>query len=197
MNATDFSPLSSPTVLNVPPGPSSETPSGAARVREVGHTIARPPRGFHGPGAMFRNVRFGGTIPAVSARARGAKGLGLAYELRVHDVMRAIYGHSYRAHPAMLYEDTTGLRRAIPDGLLQTNDGHILIEVKYTHCELAWWQLNKLYLPLLRCILRGPIVCVEICRSYDPSVLFPSVHRVVESLHRVTSNETGVLVWRI
>lgn len=197
MSATDFSPLSSATVLSSPGQLSPERPSGAARELGLGHQSARPPRGFSPPGPGFHNVRFGGTIPSTSARKRGAKGLGLAYELRVHDVMRAIYGHSYRAHPTMLYEDMSGLRRAIPDGLLQTSEGHILIEVKYTHCELAWWQLHKLYLPLLTSILRGPIVCVEICRSYDPSVGFPLPHRVIESLHKAPRGETGVLVWRI
>jgi hypothetical protein len=141
------------------------------------------------------NIRFGGTVP-VSRGGTAAQRAGRAYEQRVHDVLGAIYGEHYRSHPAMLYEDANGLRRAIPDGLLRTEGGHILVEVKYSHCELAWWQLNKLYAPLLGRILRGPIVCVEICRSYDPGVAFPA-HALVDSLHRVPRGVTGVVQWKI
>lgn len=129
--------------------------------------------------------------------ARGAKGLGLAYEQRVHDVLGAIYNEAYWPHPAMLYQDGSGLRRAIPDGVLKSGKGVILIEVKYTHCELAWWQLNKLYLPLLTHVYKVPITCVEICHSYDPEVEFPVAHALVESLHKVPLGITGVMQWKL
>lgn len=191
---TDISPLSSST-LRSPPLSTERSPS-AEHGQSVGLLTGRAPRGFRPPGRNFSNVRFGGTVPYHGPK-RGAKGLGLAYEQKVHDVLLAIYGASYKPHPAMLYDDRTGLRRAIPDGLLQTATGHVLVEVKYTHCELAWWQLNRLYLPLLSHVLRGPIVAVEICRSYDPEISFPHAHELVTSLHKVPVGVTGILVWKL
>lgn len=186
MSATDFSPLSS-QARNLGRIPED-------RQAMVG-LLPNRPRGFHGIRGTPSLVRFGGTVPRPGGGS-AAKRMGLAYEQRIHDVLSAIYGRDYRPHPSMLYEDRGGLRRAIPDGLLWIAPRFVLVEIKYSHCELAWWQLNRLYLPLLTKILHAPVECVEVCRLYDPSVTFPP-HAVIESLHRVPRGVTGVLQWRI
>ena len=186
---TDFSPLSSrmETALS----------SRGVGVPEVRRSRARLPRGFRPIVGVPSNVRFGGTVPRNLGRTAAQK-LGLAYEQRIHDVLSAIYGDHFVPHPAILYNDRRGLRRAIPDGTLRLGDILLIVEIKLSHTERAWWQLTRLYAPLLRELfptltIRG----VEICRSYDPNVVFPEPQHFIQSLHALPPRGVGVLQWKI
>lgn len=187
MSATELSPLSSGV-------------SGSAR-GSVGHEVrrvrARPPRGFRPFYGVPSNVRFGGTVPENVGRTR-AQRAGLAFEQKVHDVLSAIYGEHYRPHPAVLYHDRRGLRRAIPDGLLSLPGTTVVIEVKLTHTDRAWWQLARLYIPLLRHLAGRDVrlVGAEICFNFDPDTKWPEPFQVISSLHSLTSG-LGVLQWRL
>ena len=156
------------------------------------------PRSFKGIKGTPSNVRFGGT-PRATRGHTAAQRLGLAYEQRVVDVLSAIYGDNFRSAPSILYEDRTGTRMAIPDGILRIGATLVVIEVKLTHCEKAWWQLNSLYVPLLsRLTIPGtPIVAVEVCRSYDPQITFPAPSAVISSLHKIPPAVTGILPWKL
>ncbi len=175
------------------------TPPGGTPLPEAGRgsRALRPPRGFHPPSGGFRDVRLAGHSPVGRGRTVAQK-MGLRYEQRVHDVLSAIYDERYRQSPSILFHDLYGHRRAIPDGLLAIDDHLVIVEVKYTHCELAWWQLKRLYSPLLVTLYPGRrIRHVEICRSYDPSVVFPGDHRLVTSLHSLPETEVGVIQWKL
>lgn len=158
----------------------------------------RPPRGFKGPLGVPTNVRFGGT-PRYPRGNTASQKAGLAYEQKVVDVLSAIYGDQFCRAPSILYDDRTGCRMAIPDGVLRVRSELVIIEVKLSHCEKAWWQLNRLYLPLLSAlVLPGTrISTVEICRHYDPEVRFPVPGELVTSLHKLPSHGTGILQWRL
>lgn len=158
---------------------------------------ARPPRGFRPLSGEPTNVRFGGTVPEKVGRTRAAR-MGLAYERRVHDVLSSIYGESYRHDTPILYSDRRGARRAIPDGILSLGRTTVVIEVKLSHTERAWWQLRRLYLPLLRCLLPATqrVVGVELCCNFDPELRWPEAFTILKSLH-TTPSELGVLQWRI
>lgn len=187
--ATNLSPLSSRL---------ERTASNTFRsTPEVDRRRARPPRGFKLLRGAVTDVQFAGVTP-VNRGHTAAQRMGLAYEQKVHDVLRSIYSIDYRANPSILFRDSTGARRAIPDGLLKVGSNLVLIEIKLSHTEKAWWQLRHLYLPLLqKLVVPGTrIYCVELCRTYDPSVEFPEPHRVIKSLHDV-SDTVGVLQWRI
>jgi hypothetical protein len=181
---TDLSPLSSATSLARAPAPS------------VGVSRAAPPRGFKFIRGQPSAVRFGGSVPHNKGRTYAQK-LGLRYEQKVHDVLSAIYGDHFRASPSILYEDRTGLRRAIPDGLLDFQDRVVIVEVKYSHCELAWWQLNKLYGELLLHLTTKSIQVCEIVHTFDPDVKWPTRPTLVTSLHKIPRYSTGVLQWKI
>ncbi len=189
MNYTSLSPLSSP----------SNTPE-TVRLPSAGYgsRAPRPPRGFSLIKGTPSNVRFGGEAPHNKGRTF-AQREGLRYEQRVHDVLSAIYGINYDAARSILYEDRTGLRRAIPDGLLRIGSDLVIVEIKLSHTEKAWWQLYKLYGPLCSALaVPGTrIRYVEICRSYDPAVQFPRPHVLVNSLHKLPDDRVGVLQWKI
>lgn len=194
MNFTDLSPLSSaaPGLVN----PSALRPADGL-VRSVGPPN-RPPRGIYIPRGPISNVRFGGHVPTSKGRT-GAQKAGLAFESKVHDVLEAIYEVDYRRSPSVLFEDRSGLHRAIPDGILKVGADLVIVEIKLRHTSRAWWQLKRLYEPLLRTmVVRGTqVFCVEIVRSYDPDEPFPGPHSLVDSLHRLPISSTGVLIWKI
>lgn len=181
---TDISPLSSTSLPSATLSPSERV------------SRATPPRGFKFIRGTPSSVRFGGEVPHNRGRTYAQK-LGLRYEQKVHDVLSAIYGSSFRPAPSILFEDRTGLRRAIPDGILDLDTRVVIVEVKYSHCELAWWQLKKLYLPLVLRLVSKPIHLCEIVHSYDPDVVWPEPHRVTSSLHRLPVGEVGVVQWKL
>jgi hypothetical protein len=195
---TDFSPLSwegSP-----PPSPdrSARAQPGAASPSEYGVSRASPspPRGFKLIRGTPSCVRFAGEVPHNRGRTFAQKA-GLRYEQKVHDILSAIYGPAYRPAPSILYEDRSGLRRAIPDGLLDLGDRVVVVEVKLTHCEKAWWQLNRLYVPLLRQLTSKPLWGCEVVRTYDPDVIWPGPHVITKSLHKWDTGNTGVIEWKL
>lgn len=183
VSSTDLSPLS--WEAHAPDSSPSERRSRAV-----------PPRGFKFIRGTPSNVRFGGEVPHNRGRTYAQK-LGLRYEQKVHDVLSAIYESAFRPSASILYEDRTGLRRAIPDGILEFPHCVVVVEIKYSHCELAWWQLNKLYLPLVLRLISKPIFVCEIVRSFDPDVVWPGPHALVPSLHKLPMSGTGVLTWQL
>lgn len=190
MTLTDLSPLSSGS--NLPPAQS--TPSERA-------SRAAPPRGFRFIRGQPSAVRFGGSVPHNRGRTYAQK-LGLRYEQKVHDVLSAIYGARYQPAKSILFEDRSGLRRAIPDGLLLLDTGKgstkiVIVEIKYSHCEMAWWQLNRLYLPLLQQLTHTQIHLCEIVHTFDPDIAWPGPSMVTDSLHKLNCFNTGILHWKL
>lgn len=189
MQTTDLSPLSAPGVV-----------TREALRPEVGQGIRapRPPRGIYLPHGPVSNTRFGTLLPPTGGRTV-AQRLGLAYELKVQDVLREIYADKFFCSVPFLFEDRKGLHRCIPDGVLRINDvSVVIIEIKLRHSERAWWQLERLYTPVLRSML-GPharIFRAEICRSYDPDERF-GLHSHSTSLHKLPSDQVGVLQWKL
>lgn len=188
-NLTDFSPLSSGGF-----GPAGGRSLSGGRLR----TTSRPPRGFHPIYGEPSNVRFDDRPLPPSGHYTRAQRLGLAYEERVHDILSSIYDVDYRAHPALVFEDRRGYRRAIPDGILKLGRTLVVVEIKLTHCERAWWQLRRLYIPLLSRLTHEDVIVrgVEICMNFDPDLRWPDKFDVLKSLHNTTNN-LGVLQWRV
>jgi len=61
----------------------------------------------------------------------------------------------------------------VPDGIVVYDDRILVFEIKFQHMPEAWWQLVKLYRPVLEAYKPVPVVTVEVCRSYDPAQPFP------------------------
>jgi hypothetical protein len=79
------------------------------------------------------------------------------------------------------------LRQCQPDGLIIDARAGIvyLIEVKLKHCPEAYWQMRRLYLPLLRYLFPPSlweIRCCEVVRWYDCDVRWPEPHVLREKI---------------
>jgi hypothetical protein len=78
----------------------------------------------------------------------------------------------------------------------------VIFEIKIAHMPEAWWQLKRLYEPVLRAWPRVtgiPIRCCEVVQAYDPHVPFPCEYDLVEDvLEWVIGQRSpmGVYKWR-
>ena len=114
------------------------------------------------------------------SRSTPAKSSGLRYQRKVEKWLKSHYGeHSLFIGQWLEYRDASGRRYAQPDAWVIGRTKVALFEIKVGHSELAWWQLKKLYLPLLAQLYELPVVPVEIVKSYDPLAFFPGPHSVV------------------
>lgn len=136
-------------------------------------------------------------------RGRGRRAEGIRYERRVQKYLCDLYGDCYLPGPWLSFYDVGDQRICQPDGILfdLKNGRIILIEIKLRHCEEAYWQLHKLYLPLLRQMFPyslWDICCLEIVRWYDPAIVWPVKTLLRENILDTPSsitNKIGVHIY--
>lgn len=144
----------------------------------------RKPKGFRaaeGVSAAMFTDRAPSFIRPVNLK--GKYKAGVDYEAAVHDYFRNRYGEeNYKANPWIMFKERRGQRWCQPDALLLDHVSHriIIIECKLKHTGRSWWQLHKLYLPVVQFLFPGwEYACVEVCKHFDPSTPYPSaVHRI-------------------
>lgn len=126
---------------------------------------------------------------------------GKAYEARVG---KLLFGGSWPGSilrsPWFAYTDASpGVQFCQPDFILDKGRGAeaIVVEVKLRWHPDAWWQLERLYLPVLRHGLPGrELHSLCICGSYDPAVAAPGPVVVVRNLSEANPTQFSVLVIR-
>ena len=91
------------------------------------------------------------------------------------------YGSSAHVGEWICYEDASGRRWCQPDAWVVGASKVAVFEVKLRHAELAWFQLVKLYAPLLHQLYEMPVVPIEVVHSYDPHEWFAGEAGVVFS----------------
>lgn len=73
-----------------------------------------------------------------------------------------------------------------------------ILEIKYSHTATAWWQLFRLYLPVLERLFDGygyEFRCLEVCKWFDPAVKCPQRPRLCEDITTVKPGEFAVHIW--
>lgn len=132
----------------------------------------------------------------------GARRQGVLYERKVQEHLSELYGDDYMPGPWFKFYAAGSLEARLcqPDGLIiQPQKGRItLVEIKYQHTPLAWWQLKKLYHPVLRKICPETLWKVDFCeivKFYDPLISFPEP--VVLACHvLMPSDKFKVHIWQ-
>lgn len=133
-----------------------------------------------------RDVKRAKLIPAAPAfvreytRKRGRRWHGIKYQREVDAHYAQRFGSSYISNQWIEFLDGTSreVRYCQPDGILiELARGRItVVEVKYSHTELAYWQLFELYLPVLRALFPPQLwtfAAIEVCSRFDPTVALP------------------------
>lgn len=136
-------------------------------------------------------------------RLRGNKAEGLRYEARGHEYLGRLYPDWYIPAPWLRFSATHNQdpRWCQPDGIIMDlRAGRItIIEFKLRHTSRAWWQLRRLYEPVLTFMFPKTLwrfsVC-EVVRWFDPQLAFPETFRYAETPNAVMSGSFGVHIWQ-
>lgn len=144
-------------------------------------------------GASFAASR---PMPRGSTEARRA---GIRYEKKVLKALGKEFGSRLTASPTIHFFDEGGMRRIIPDALLYLGPLDLaILEIKISHRSDTWFQANELYRPVVRLLTRPEVRLhvIEVCKSYDPDVVFPWPHDVIMDL-KVPPSGFGVFPWKL
>ena len=166
-------------------------------------TTCPPPRGFRDPGRISWAIP--STSPPFARRPRptGRRAQGIRYERRAHAYLTERFGQRYVPSPWFSFSplgDGGGTRWCQPDGLLfDIQKGRVtVLEIKYQHTADAWWQLTRLYLPVLRAALGNEweLLRCEVVKWYDPATLFPEAPVMTHRIENLGATEFGVHIWK-
>lgn len=137
------------------------------------------------------------------SRRTGAQKAGLAYQRKVEaflgDCAAAGNVRGVVCAPWFHFVDDGGQRRYCqPDILLDLpNFAQAVCEIKLRWTSDAWWQVRKLYLPVLRSVYpHRELFPLVICRSYDPAIRIPEEVALVDHPAECRSDAFNVFVWR-
>lgn len=164
---------------------------------EPGRVSAKlpPPKDFRLLRAEISSAWYADPPAAQSARTyTKPQKNGLRYERRVQKHLEEQYGKLYVASPWICFRealDETVVHRCQPDGLLFSDNGSrvTIVEIKNSHTQRAWWQLRKLYQPVLQALLREVSVQVcEVTRYYDNMIPFNEKVELVREIGQDTRN---------
>ena len=165
-----------------------------------------PPPRFRAPVGEIRDVSLRGDNPFYSSRGHtAAQRAGMRYERHIQIELKQILLH-YLPSPMLHFHDDSGFRTCIPDGLHVTHQNDAtrftIFEIKSQHMPEAWWQLRRLYEPVVRALQpKAEVALVEICRTLDAHTPFPEEPELIEDLKTFVSTASdgrfGVFRWRI
>lgn len=160
-----------------------------------------PPPRFRPIQGQIANVRIRPGVGFVTVRSSSAaKRAGQLYESKVQEYLQLSLGSGYSPGPLVHFRDGSGGRSCIPDGLLVSESRVYIFEVKYSHMPEAWWQLRRLYEPVVRAYFPQHEVSVcEVCKTYDPSTPFPEpvvLLSTLEDVLKLPVDKFGVFRWR-
>ena len=118
---------------------------------------------------------------------------GLKYQRAVTQHLQDHYAKKYKIYPEVWLKVTSpngDTRHCQPDIFMLNDDYLVILEAKLTHKELAWWQLNSLYRPVLSAYLKQNnqdrrIILCEVTRWYDAMVRTPSRPEVIRDLQGI------------
>jgi hypothetical protein len=154
--------------------------------RRKAELVLPPPRRFRPLAGQPRSVQLGSQQTGQSGFGpTAAQKAGIRYEAKAQVHLAALLPH-YRVAPHIFFEDDDGWRYVVPDGLLIQPRATFVFEIKVRHMADSWWQLRKLYVPVLEALdPRVPVVPIEVCQSYDPAIEYPEAVQMIEDLETV------------
>lgn len=157
--------------------------------KEVHWARIRQPPAYYESGCSSRNLK----------GAKGTRRKGLQYEAAALDHLEALFDDRFIPGPWFEYMDDK-VRWCQPDGLLVFPERGliVIIEVKYQHTIRAWFQLNELYLPVVRAAFPGRLWRIALCevvKWYDPNIEFPQRVKLQRFIDEVLPGQFAVHIW--
>jgi len=159
-----------------------------------------PPKGFR----QASEVRAAWLVTAPphsriskSSRNTAAQKAGKRYEKKVIEILNDIY--TTIPSPWISFDDKLGIERLCqPDCLVIFDCSVVVVEIKRMHTVMAWFQLRKLYEPVVRCLFPDKnIVVAEVTSGFDPRTPWPESVEFSTSLQDLRDVRSfGVIQWR-
>ena len=123
--------------------------------------------------------------------------LGLKYERKVLEKLGEEFGLAFIPSPWWEYQEGTRTAYCQMDGVLVLEESStlLIVECKYSHTVEAFWQLENVYVPVLKAFLAGSrmqIATVEVVKWFDPAVRYPRRPVLRSRLEDVKVNEFAV-----
>jgi len=131
-------------------------------------------------------------------RYTGRRAVGIRYERKAQLYLAQRYGGSYMPSPWLCFSTLGDVRWCQPDGLLVYPKLRrvVVVEIKYSHTARAWWQVRKLYIPVLEKLFPGyDFRAVELVKWFDPDVTFPEATAFCPDPALVGSDHFGIHLW--
>lgn len=165
-----------------------------------------PPLNFNAVGVIEWASFFPAIPPFIRPlhKATGRRLKGIKYEVAAQKMILAKFPQSYFVSPWLKFSCFKGVRWCQPDGILiNLEEGLItIVEMKYQHTTEAWWQMRKLYEPLLRAMFPAElwrINTLEVVKWFDPLVDYPEQLYMLKELEdhlSIPSDQTGLHIWK-
>lgn len=170
-------------------------------VAERGKVCALPPLPAYIklPLGEPRNVTQCENPHKVGARRSGAQKAGLAYQRKVGAYLELVLGRAaVTSGPWFHYSsDASGRNYCQPDFLVADVLEVLVVEVKLRWTTDAWWQLRRLYLPVVaKAFPDRRVILLCITRSYDPAARIPEEVTFVDSPQEAVADAFNVMVWK-
>lgn len=144
-------------------------------------------------------------------KVKGSRAAGLAYERKAKVMLETCFFSlisplspppeaSLLLGPWISYKTAKSSRICYcqPDVLLVNSEEKKLTiyEIKLQHCTFAWWQVRKLYEPILRKIYPNfTISAMEIVKWLDPHIPFPETFYYASSPFDLFDNRFGIHIY--
>lgn len=116
--------------------------------------------------------------------------------------MHSLYGKAYLSNPWLNFKCAADSSRrwCQPDGILIDHISGVvtIFECKYSHCARAWWQLHRLYGPVLKKLFPShwELRYLEIVYYFDPAVVFPGKIELCREIDFAPTEGVGVHIWQ-
>ncbi len=136
--------------------------------------------------------------PPPSAASNSQKS-GLSYERRVLSRLESLFNGALTPSVWFSYtmEKHDHHRYCQVDALVE-GIRPVVFEIKLQWSDSLWWQLRRLYAPVVEKAIAAPALCA-IVRSYDPAVIVPepiTLLRSPEDALALQPFEMGVVIWK-
>ena len=164
-----------------------------------------PPRRFHPAGEVISAEFITPPAFVVPRRSKNpARASGVRYEKKVFKYLSETYPEECVIAPWIRFESGGGTKPSYcqPDTiLLDIRRGTItVVEIKIKHTSDAWWQVRRLYLPVVRCIFGSDweYIAVEITKWFDPHTKFPERFEFVDAsddFAKLSPDKFHVYIW--
>ena len=154
--------------------------------------LCPPPHNFH-PARDVSWAKFIKTpaFASKSPKLRGARAEGIRYEKKVHRYIKETFPDLHINAPWLEFRAKFARRSKIcqPDALIiNPRLGTItVIEIKLQHTSNAWWQVRRLYTPVVEKIFGNSwkYLALEVVHWFDPHTKFPEHCEFINSLEEL------------